>query len=113
MNDITILIQNYITAHKNVNITQKEEEQYLNQIIDLIQSIYPEADVNLSDGYITISYFTIIGYEDISPLLELGITNFHIDTHIGVKSGIIHVPEYYHKLVICIDIDSFQDITED
>ena len=113
MTDITELIRNYINAHRTVTTNKQTEDNYLQEIIKQIQEVYQEAKVEVSDGYIKIGYFTIIDYNDIQPLLMLGLTNFHIDTHIGVKSGIIHVPEYYHKLVICIDIDSFQDITED
>lgn len=106
------LIDNYITAHNEVAKDREEEELYLNGIIEALSELYPELEVTLQDGYITIGSFTTITIDELQPLIDLNITNFHIDTHLGVKTSFLANPSYYHNLMIHIDIDKFNTAGE-
>lgn len=104
------LIQQYLTAHEKVTDNRKDEEQYLNEIKEIIQSLYKNKTVKITDGYINIGWFTIITYDDLKPLLELGLTNFHIDTHIQIETHYLKIPTYYNNLQIYIDIDGLKEL---
>lgn len=108
--DIREIIRNYINAHERVTDDRREEDTYLTQIKEIIQALYKDAKVKIQDGYITIGYFTIIEYKDIKPLLDLGLTNFHIDTHMQVETHYIKIPTYYNNLKIYIDIDQLKEV---
>ena len=104
------LIQNYITAHNKVTTDRKEEDEYLDGIIDILQATYPDRKVKYIDGYISIAYFTVISYEDIKPLLDFGLTNFTIDTHLQVERHYLRIPQYYNNLQIYLDVDKLKDL---
>lgn len=104
------LVQNYITAHNKVTTDRQEEEEYLEGIVAILQATYPNKDVKIVDGYIQIKNFTVVTYNDIKPLIDFGLTNFRVDTHIQVERHYLKIPAYYNNLQIYIDIDQLKDL---
>ena len=111
--DLKELIREFIQAHQQVTSNRTTENQLLKQIVDVVKEAYPYKHVDVTDSYITIGKFTKVTQDDINTLLNLGIKNYYIDTHVEIVTHYLRVPSYYNNLTIYIDIDELESILED
>ena len=82
------------------------EDKYIEEMISVLKEWYPEYEVIMENESVIIGNFTTISYDDLKPLIHLGITGFHIDSETQMQSHFFEPPQYYDNLKIIIPLSN-------